>query len=446
MRVRFIGLSAFVLAMAGCGGGSTPTLNSDVSVAATGPAVAYAGSNATFSVTVANAGPDAANTVSITQALSAGYSVSGVTCTASGGATCPSGSSFPLSIPTLPASGTLTLVVTVPVPVGATGSLTSTTTASALSDGSASNNTATATASAQTADTRNGSYTVYAADARTYALDVNFNESTYTLSGNGLNQSGSFTADGAGTTFTISGNAKFRTAEDLVVGGLDFGSGVKPFVAARNFVTTVAELTGAFNLFGIDVSSTGVADSRIGQMGFGSGTMRVCTNTGIFTIGACPIGSVSTYALTVSGTEFTGVDSVHTDTTKFRVAKSGVVRIFLRANNSSDGSGARRFRLGLPETSGLAGGTFVGATGAAAWGTTVLTSTQYSFSGGLAGGSAVTDSATLAGLLGAGPTGIKLGARSSDSANVFVMQNAPVAALIGARSGVAAGHIEISVP
>jgi len=83
------------------------------------------------------------------------------------------------------------------------------------------------------------------------------------MSGNGVNASGSFAADASGTVYTVAGNARFRTATDLVVGGFDFGAGVKPFVAGRRFVTSAAELTHTMNVFGLNFPVGGAADSRI---------------------------------------------------------------------------------------------------------------------------------------------------------------------------------------
>jgi hypothetical protein len=290
-------------------------------------------------------------------------------------------------------------------------------------------------------DGRNGTYQVYATNAQVYALTVNFDARTYTMTGNGLNASGSFSADVSGTTFTIGGNARFRSATDLIVGGFDFGAGVKSFVAARNFVTSASELTHTMNVLGLNHTGVTPTDSRIYQSRFTGGTMQACLDNIIYTVANCPAASVHTYAMSFNGDLITGTDAAHSETITFRVARSGSLLIYLRAGTSSGGSPG--FRIGLPEAAGLPGGTFVGASTLGAWGSAALTNTSYNVTATLASGASATDSATLGGLGASGPTGIRAGNRASDGAGVFVMQGSPLAVLVGARGGPAAGYMEI---
>jgi uncharacterized repeat protein (TIGR01451 family) len=71
----------------------------------------FSGSTVTYSLTLSNAGPDAARNVQLENTLSSGQSMTAMTCTASGGATCPT-TGATMTIPTLPGGGSLTFSVT----------------------------------------------------------------------------------------------------------------------------------------------------------------------------------------------------------------------------------------------------------------------------------------------------------------------------------------------
>ncbi|HEY0820159.1 MAG TPA: hypothetical protein VGD46_15340 [Rhizobacter sp.] len=291
-------------------------------------------------------------------------------------------------------------------------------------------------------DPRNGTYLAYAANARVYELTVNFDSGTYRMQGHGIDVPGSFTASGG--SYVIGGNARFRTATDLVVGGFNFGNGVTSFVAARQFVTSAAGLTHTFNGMGINLSGSTPNASRIFSSRFSSGTLQTCTDNVIYSIATCPSASVYTYTLSFNGSEITGVDAAHNDTIRFRVARSGNLLVYLRAETPT--GGVPSFRIGLPETAGLAGGTFVGASTLGNWATTVLTNTSYDIAGLRANGNNFADAASLAALAGTPPAGIRAGVRISDNGTLFVMQGSPLSVVVGANSAPTAGYIEIGLP
>ncbi|MBX3627402.1 MAG: hypothetical protein KF892_20500 [Rhizobacter sp.] len=295
-------------------------------------------------------------------------------------------------------------------------------------------------------DPRNGTYQAYATNGRVYEFSVNFDSGTYRMQGNGLDVQGIFTG-GASGTYAITGNVRFRTAADLVVGGFNFGNGITSFVAARRFVTSVAELTHTFNGFGVNLSSTQPNAtpnaSRIFSSRFSSGSLQTCTDSFIYTIATCPTASVYTYTLSLNGSEFTGVDAAHSDTIRFRVARSGNLLIYLRAETPT--GGVPSFRIGLPETNGLAGGTFIGASTLGNWATTTLIDTSYDIAGLRANGNNFADFAALSALGANQPAGIRAGVRISDNGALFVMQANPLAVVVGANSAPAAGYLEITL-
>jgi hypothetical protein len=293
-------------------------------------------------------------------------------------------------------------------------------------------------------DPRNGSYLAYAANGRIYDFTVNFDSGSYRMLGHGIDAQGLFTASGGTYTFGGTGNDRFRTATDLVVGGFDFGNGVTSFVAARQFVTSAAGLTHTFNGMGINLSGSTPNASRIFSSRFTAGTLQSCTDIVIYSIATCPSASVYTYALSFNGSEITGVDAAHNDTIRFRVARSGNLLVYLRAETPT--GGVPSFRIGLPETNGLAGGTFIGASTLGNWATTALSNTSYDIAGLRANGVNFADSAALSGLAGTPPAGIRAGVRISDNGTLFVMQGGALSVVVGANSAPTAGYIEIGLP
>lgn len=291
------------------------------------------------------------------------------------------------------------------------------------------------------ADPRNGTYHVYGSNGAQYTLTVDFNEARYSMSGSGINTSGAFSVDARTGAFTFGGAARFRTSEDLLVGSFDFGSGAKPFIAARSFVTSAADLSGDVNNLGVVYDAGGIADSRIYTSKWESGKLKACLQDAIQPVDVCPDASVWTFDLSVVGDEFVGVEAARNETIRFRVARSGNTRIFLRAEQGSSG---RTFRVGLPSVGGLAGGQFFGGTSTGSWGSTSLTSTSYQFNGFSVSGASFVDSATLVAM--ASPAGMSVGPRTSDNAALFVIHSPALAAVVGARGGPAAGHMELSVP
>lgn len=291
------------------------------------------------------------------------------------------------------------------------------------------------------ADARNGTYRVYGSNGSQYTLTVDFNEARYSMSGNGINAAGAFSVDARTGAFTFGGAARFRTSEDLLVGSFDFGAGAKPFIAARNFVTSAADLTGNMNNLGVVYDAGGSADSRIYTSKWEGSKLKACFQDAIQPVDACPDASVWTYDLSVVGDEFVGVEAARNETIRFRVARSGNTRIFLRAEQGSSG---RTLRVGLPSVAGLTGGQFFGGTSTSAWGNTSLTPTSYQFNGFSVSGAPLVDSATLVAM--ASPTGMSVGPRVSDNAALFVIHSPALAAVVGARGGPAAGHMELSVP
>lgn len=335
MRVNLLSL-VLGLALCACGGSGdgggnntpAPVLSSDVSVAATPPASGLQpGASGNFSVVVANAGPDASGAVSLSLTPTPGLTLGTLTCAAAGGASCPAMLGASMQLASIPRNGSLTFTVPAAASLAANGTQGVAAAATLASDTLAGNNSANATLSIATGDSRNGVYQVYASNGQQYALTINFDQHLLQMSGSGQT---AFTADATGGGFTMSGNQRFRMPPGLIVGGHDFGAGVVPFVAARDFVVSTGDLNGHLNALTLVMPTAGgAADSRIFTMQWSGTNLRLCTDTVIYTVTTCPAGSIRTYALSISGTEFTGVDATSGDTIRFRVALSGVNQVYL---------------------------------------------------------------------------------------------------------------------
>lgn len=235
-----------------------------------------------------------------------------------------------------------------------------------------------------TADVRNGTYTMLAADTREYSLTLDFDARTYQVTGEGVDQSGTFTAQADAFHFqfpgavlpTGSSTRRFTIDSDTVVGEFFLPSGTVPFIAPSRFVNTLDAAAGTYNFLTRTVNIGGVASDTTLQQGeiTASGQLRICGT--ILAISNCPSTSIIAGTITVSGNLFTATTS--SESIPFRVAQVGSDKVFLRASPSTGIT--RRFTIGTPETTTVAGDTFVGGTTDPAWGTLTISETSFSSS------------------------------------------------------------------
>ncbi|MBO9664849.1 hypothetical protein, partial [Dokdonella sp.] len=145
------------------------TASANLSVAKSGPATAIAGTNATYTLVVSNAGPSTATAVSLADPTPAGLSFVA--------ADAPCAAGFPCALGDLAAGASVTVNVTYAIPSGQTGTIANTATVSSpTSDPDTSNNSSTATTtlsgSADVSVTKSGPATVTAAGTLTYTIVV----------------------------------------------------------------------------------------------------------------------------------------------------------------------------------------------------------------------------------------------------------------------------------
>jgi uncharacterized repeat protein (TIGR01451 family) len=106
----------------------------------------FSGSSVNYSLTISNSGPDAARDVELENTLSSGQSMTAITCTASGGATCPAATGATMTIPSLPSGGSLTFSVTSQLSMQAIVSVSDTLRITSRGDANVGNNVTTASA------------------------------------------------------------------------------------------------------------------------------------------------------------------------------------------------------------------------------------------------------------------------------------------------------------
>lgn len=417
--------------------GTGSAYSANLSVSVTGPASVAAGSTASFTGTIANAGPGDVANLEVTRSLTAGYTAGTVSCASTGGAVCPTNLATATGvIPALPVGGTLTL--TIPVPVGSAqrGAIVAQLMVANEGDPVVGNNVASATITAL--DARSGDYVMHAASGAIYTLSFDADAATFSVTGNGLAQSGAAPFDAPSGWFVASGNVRFRTLEDVIIGGFDFGGGVIPFFAARRFVTDVTQLAGDFITLRSTRPLTGPKDSFINNVRIQNGVWQQCNDNLFYALGSCPLASQGNYPITWNGSNFLGQVSP-TAAFPFRLAMSGTTPILIRANTSS--TNGSTFLIGLPMNT-YTTGTFEGISSAGTRETAVFGSASWSTTRVASNGNVSTDSSTLFNGIPVVP-GLMVVQRASDGASIFLISSGSFAAVLGARSGPAAGYVEV---
>ncbi len=165
--------------------------SADVQVTAQAPtATLTSGGPATYTMTVTNAGPDAASNLQLQDTVDQHQTLGAVTCTAQGGATCPATLGALMSVPTLPVGGTLVFSVPTTINGNAFGAIANTLYVTPNGDPLASNNVATATATAALNSSGSASFVTLQSDSGDYI---------------GAGQSYSYTSANAQISVTSSG-------------------------------------------------------------------------------------------------------------------------------------------------------------------------------------------------------------------------------------------------
>lgn len=318
-----------------------------------------------------------------------------------------------------------------------------------------------------TADVRNGSYRVYAANGTQQQLAVDFDAGSYTMTDNlGAAESGTFAEDftepgtyvfASSRITTAANTSRFRVTTDAIVGAFPFQTAysspaayaAQPFVAARDFVTTAALLDGTYNRFSVTRSTGGAQDSSILSMRLsGSGTvLEICNDAIIYKIDLCPAASKRTYAVT-AGTDDAWVGTNVTnssDTANFRVARIGGQNVYL-AGGVSVTPAVQFMRIALPESSSWPTTRGIGSSTTGSWGTNLISTTSsVRTSTGTDDTYGVLTMPVDSTAYANQPLGIR-GVNFTGTSKYFAMQGGELSVLVGARSNTATqGYIQLNL-
>ena len=145
-KVRYLPALLFVALLGACvqrsrGHTMHVTNAADIVVTGSGPAAAIArGESAKFTIKVANAGPNDATNIKITETIGTQSELVSMTCEAVHGAVCPDTLGSAMTVPKLPYDGSLSFAVTLKLPAQATGTIVNSLSASSEQDGDPNNN------------------------------------------------------------------------------------------------------------------------------------------------------------------------------------------------------------------------------------------------------------------------------------------------------------------
>lgn len=269
-----------------------------------------------------------------------------------------------------------------------------------------------------------GGYRAYTAAGQSLDAHVDFDRSTLTI---GTVTLPFAAADASGTRHLPSG-AAWREAPDLLVGTADLGDGVKPFIAARRFATSQAELEGrSLALLEIETAG-GHAVSRVRPATFENSMLHVCLDAAA-SIAACPPASLRWIPVSFYGGVFSGSNAVTFESMRFRIARSGDTLVLLSAEPSTAG---RVFQLGVSTAHGVAAGSFEGGDSLARWGTLTLAPSTSALHEALvrADGSPLALDGSLSATTD-GPGGVTAGTLGDDASPVWLAQDGVLAVAIG---------------
>ncbi len=328
--VTLAGSVAVMLALAGCGGGSGRS-GTDLRVSGVGPTATVAGgSTVVFEMAVTNAGDYAAEDVTITNDAGGQLSLTGITCTAEGGAVCPATTGVVMSVPSLRAGGTLRFTVTTLAGPAARGTLFNRMTASFRYETDSADNAATVTVTAYSPNSdlvvsgSGPSGTVTGGDTVAFAMAVR-NEGPDAATGVRVANSGGTGFVVQGITCTASGGATCPPAPGAL---MEVGS--MPAGGALDFVITGTVAAGLNGIVTHTLQVSADADSDRADNSFTAQASVVTPRAGVFVTGVGPAGTVvgggtATFVMTVgnAGPDASGTVSI-VDTVGTRLTLAGV--------------------------------------------------------------------------------------------------------------------------
>jgi len=432
--------AAITLALAGCSGSSRPA-PARLEITHTGTdRVVEPGQRTSYEITARNSGGSEATDISFKGYDGQLSSVVDVQCKqVSGGATCPVPMSVAPTVFKLPAGAAITFEFTFEIDADATGIVNDTVfVRSGYGDEDVMQK-------VTVHDAYSGAYRLYAADGEVLAANVDFMASRLSLEGGTVDRSLPFFREDPLFQYDLYKEgteprellSPFLTPTDLMAGTLDLGFGVQPFVAARDFVTTLAELDGqSFVITSRDAATGGAATTQAWAARFEGATLVACRTAAPLSVENCPAPAQTRYALAAGADgAFTRTDPSTGETVAFRVARSGDARIYLAADAPA---GHQRFEVGLQPKTELDRHVFYGGDTTGRWGTLNLATNSYAGVWGI-----TTPFVSALAPVPGGPTGLFAARSLADGAMQFVVAQGPLVLAVGMPGGSLDGEMQL---
>lgn len=295
-------------------------------------------------VTLTNQGPDDASDVAWTLLSAPGRTLRITGCAATGGATCPGTLADAMTLPRVPASGSLRLRVR--SEAGDIGAH-----VASAGDPDPGND------QASRGPARTEHLAMTDLEGRTYRLSLGL-EGQLRVTGPGVDYLSRYTIDvtgqgflGAPDSVTPSwGRGTLNFGGPVRILGLDVGGIRKPHLASRDPVTRLSELEGmSFNVLGSRADANGKpTDAYVGSARFQDGALLLCLPDLPTPFAQCPADRLSRFEAAMVGTdiELMARDRVM----RLRAARSAHGPILMSSMRDAT-TGASHFWIGLPNDS-----------------------------------------------------------------------------------------------
>ncbi|MDC6168502.1 hypothetical protein [Paucibacter sp. XJ19-41] len=350
-------------ATADTGGGSwrqeLQAYAADLSVAVKAPVVSVeAGAEVlSYELTLSNDGPEEARNIEWQQMAASGMSWLGASCSASAGAQCPTQVGERIKLERLPKGARLTLVARYR-PRQIDREETNFLSSEVFAPGEMSPANNRAEHRQANVNSEEGRYVVFGLDGEQYRLAYSFwGARSLRFTNDRIDRRVNIMVD-------VTGHLWLRERDEvgvnptqagslfpgsgLLAGALDLGTGRRPFLGGRHFVSQMAELEGrVYNLLGSKADKQGQPlDAFAWTAQFRNGAMEVCASAVPTAVAQCPEALLRRWDVAIVGEELELVDRggevrrLHSALTP-----SGPVLI-LSQRNAADGSS--EFWLGMP--------------------------------------------------------------------------------------------------
>lgn len=296
-------------------------------------------------VTLSNQGPDDASDVAWTLLSAPGRTLRITGCTATGGATCPGTLADAMTLPRVPASGSLRLRVR--SEAGDIGAH-----VASAGDPDPGND------QASRGPARTEHLAMIDLEGRTYRLSLGL-EGQLRATGPGVDYLSRYTIDvtgqgflGAPDSVTPSwGRGTLNLGGPVRILGLDVGGVRKPYLAPRQPIRQLSELEGfTFNVLGSRADAAGRPGSAyVGSARFKDGALQLCLPDAPLPFEQCPASRLTRFEAGLVGSE---VELVSKDRVLRARAASAADGPILISSMRDASTGASEFWIALPNGSG----------------------------------------------------------------------------------------------